>query len=213
MKKVAIILLALIMLTGCVSIEKSSYQEIIKEATKSKEKIYNTYRSGYKFYLPKGLYVEDSSEYNEILKGQNAYYYLYIDIISYLNKKEVSYEENKSSHYSKAIKEDNTFGYIEINRQNEKYLIEIIYNYAKIEVMVEEDDLKVAVANSIVILSSIYYNDSLLKQLSEDNLLSYSEETVDIFETRGKETSNFLKYVEEEYSDEEYEIPDYDLIN
>ena len=139
-------------------------------------------------------------------------YYLYIDIISYLNKKESPYVINEKSLYSDSISHQNKSGYIEINEQKEKYLVEIMYNYAKIEVMVDEKDLKKSVSNAIIILSSIKYNDGILENLTKENVLSYSEENVDIFSTNGKEKSNFLEYVETYDADDENSVPDYDLI-
>ena len=49
------------LLTGCVNIQKSDYNEIISAAVTSDKKIYNTYRNGYKFYLPNGMYVDFKS--------------------------------------------------------------------------------------------------------------------------------------------------------
>ena len=87
-----------------------------------------------------------------------------------------------------------------------------MYDYAKIEVMVDEDDLNEVVANSMVILSSLHYNDNVLDKLSKDNILRYNDENIDIFNSKsGKEKSDFLEYVEE-YDPTEEEIPDYDLI-
>ena len=87
-----------------------------------------------------------------------------------------------------------------------------MYDYAKIEVMVDKDDLNEVVANSIVILSSLHYNDNILKNLERDNILRYNDENIDIFNSKsGKEKSDFLEYVEE-YDPTEEEIPDYDLI-
>lgn len=212
MKRTILIILLVILLTGCVNIKKSDYENIVEETLNTKVKIYNTYRNGYKMYIPHGLYIDKSTEYNEIIKGPDENYYLYIDVISYLNKKENDYAENSDSVYSKLINDKDNTGYIEINQKNDKYLVEIMYNYAKIEVMVDENRLKNAVSNSMIILSSIYYNDRMLKNLSDDNVLNFNEETIDIFSTKGRENSNFLEY-KEEYDGDYKSVPDYDLIN
>ena len=212
MKRAIVLIVTVLLLSGCVNIAKSDYNEIINEAVSSNKNIYNTYRSGYKFYLPSGLYIENSKDYNEVIKSGDDLYYLYIDIISYLNKKESPYVINEKSLYSDSISHQNKSGYIEINEQKEKYLVEIMYNYAKIEVMVDEKDLKKSVSNAIIILSSIKYNDGILENLTKENVLSYSEENVDIFSTNGKEKSNFLEYVETYDADDEDSVPEYDLI-
>jgi len=213
MKKRFLLIIAMLLLTGCINIKNSNYDEIINETISSNVSIYNTYRNGYKFYLPKGLYVDNSVEYNEIIRNGRENYYLYIDLISYLNKKENTYEENTTSIYSNRFVSGERSGYIEINQKNDKYLVEIMYNYAKIEVMVEEENLKDSVSNAIIILSSINYNDKMLKNLNHENVLNYNEETIDIFKTNGRDNSNFLKYVEEYDTSSETAVPDYDLIN
>lgn len=212
MKKKIILILLVLLLTGCVNVKTSSYDEIINEAIKSDVNIYNTYRNGYKMYIPHGLYIDNKKEYNEIIRGSDENYYLYIDIVSYLNKKENTYKENNDYVYSKLINYGNKTGFIEIKQENDKYLVEIVYNYAKMEVMVDESHIKNAIANSIVILSSIHYNDKILSKMREDNVLNFNEETIDIFSTKDRENSNFLEY-KEEYDVDRSPIPDYDLIN
>lgn len=209
--KVLTIIALTFLAAGCVNIRKTSYENIINEAINSPVKIYNTYRKGYKFYLPHGLSIKDSKEYNEIISSNKYNYYLYIDIVSYLNKKENNYKENGKSVYSTNIINGNKSGYLEINDKNGKYLVEIMYDYAKIEVMVDEDDLNEAVANSIIVLSSLHYNDNILN-LNKEDILGYNDENIDIFNSKsGSDKSNFLEYVEE-YDPTEEEIPDYDLI-
>lgn len=212
MKKIIILCLLLFLLTGCLNVQKSSYEDIIKEVTNSKREVYNTYRKGYKFYLPNSMYVADSKEYNEVIKTDRNIFYLYIDLISYLNKKDIEYSEEKNIIYSKSFKNGDKLGYLKIkDYKNDKYLVEIVYNYAKIEVIVDKSDVKNAVAESIIILSSISYNDSFLNNLSSESLLNYKEEVVDIFNKGDSENNNGLEYADEE--EEDIELPDRDLIN
>ena len=215
MKRFILLAAIILLMSGCANIQNSSYDEIINEAVSSDRTIYNTYRTGYKFYLPNSMYVKDSKEYNETIKTNKDTYYLYIDLISYLNKAENTYTKSITANYSTLINHDDKSGYIEINSKDNQYLIEIMYNYAKIEVLVEEADIKSAIANSIIVLSSIYYNDDILNNMSKDNILSYSEENVDIFaSTSSNENSNFLDVIEEyDGITEEDTVPDYDLIN
>lgn len=212
MKRAIVLIVTVLLLSGCVNIAKSDYNEIINEAVSSNKNIYNTYRSGYKFYLPSGLYIENSKDYNEVIKSGDDLYYLYIDIISYLNKKESPYVINEKSLYSDSISHQNKSGYIEINEQKEKYLVEIMYNYAKIEVMVEESDINKTIANAISILSSVEYNDTILENLLGNNKLSFSNEEFNIFETAETE-SNYLNYVEKYDNYENDNNHDNDFIN
>ena len=110
------------------------------------------------------------------------------------------------------IKHGDLTGYIEINEiKDNQYLIEIMYNYAKIEVMVEKEFIKEAVANILSVLTSIDYNDTVIKNKLDSHVLSSYEETVDIFKTVS-ETRNTLKYVEDKTYDKDV-IPDMDLVN
>ena len=212
--KICILLIMILAITGCVNIKKAKYEVIINETINSRVKIYNTYRNGYKLYLPHGLYVDDSNEYNEIIRSNKYKYYLYIDVTSYLNKKNNSYSINNNANYSILINSGDKNGYLEINEKKGKYLVEIMYNYAKIEVMVDEEDLNEAITNAMIVLTSVHYNDSVLKNLAVETTLNYKDENVDIFKSKsngGSEKSNFLEYVEE-YDPTEDELPDYDLI-
>lgn len=208
-----IIILSILLLTGCVNISKSDYKDIIESTTKSNQKIYNTYRRGYKFYLPKGMHIVDSTEYNEIIVSGKNNYYLYIDSISYLEKREDIYKKKTDGVvFSDNIDNGKKRGYIVIIKREDKYLVEIIYNYAKIEVIVNETDLKSTVTNAMIILSSIDYNSSILNNLSRENVLSFNEENIDIFNTEGKEESHFLTYDPSLYEEDDTTVPDYDLI-
>lgn len=203
MKKI-ILILAVIILTGCTSIDNVSYDEIISEIVSSKYEIYNENRSGYKYYTPSNISSNDTIDYNEILEDDGYRYYFYVDVVSYYNRVIESYEVDNNAFYSKAINYQDKFGYIEINEvSNNKYLLEIMYNYAKIEVIVDKYDLPKAISNSLIILSSVKYNSEILETIVGENILTSKEIEFNIFETK-KTESNFLEveanniYVEEE---------------
>ena len=203
MKKI-ILILAVIILTGCTSIDNVSYDEIISEIVSSKYEIYNENRSGYKYYTPSNISSNDTIDYNEILEDDSYRYYFYVDVVSYYNRVIESYEVDNNAFYSKAINYQDKFGYIEINEvSNNKYLLEIMYNYAKIEVIVDKYDLPKAISNSLIILSSVKYNSEILETIVGENILTSKEIEFNIFETK-KTESNFLEveanniYVEEE---------------
>lgn len=213
MKKLLLLLVASLLLVGCTEIKDLSVDKIINEVISSKTKLSNQYRIGYKYYVPRGLRVDDNKEYNEKLSNSNYKYYLYIDAVSYYNKITSDFKENANAYYSKAINYQNKTGYLEIKTYNEEYLIEMMYNYAKIEVIVYESDIKEAVLNSITILSSIQYNDKIINNLMGDNILEFSEVEVNIFETK-KTDSKYIEY-DGDYgtSDEESNANNDDLSN
>jgi hypothetical protein len=196
MKKLLLLFLISFFLVGCTQIKDLSISEIVDKVTSSSTKLTNQYRTGYKYYVPRGLRVDDNKEYNEQLSSANYKYYLYIDAVSYYNKVTEDFKENASAYYSEIINYQNKTGYLEIKMYNDEYLIEMMYNYAKIEVIVYEPDIKEAVLNSITILSSIQYNDEIISNLMGDNILEFSEVEVNIFETK-KTDSKYIEYDED----------------
>jgi guanylate kinase len=55
-----------------------------------------------------------------------------------------------------------------------------MYNYAKIEVIVEENNLNESINNSITILSTIKYNKDIIINLMENDLLNYKDESLNL---------------------------------
>lgn len=211
MKKIIILIISLLLLTGCTKIEQQNIDTMIEQIVSSENKNQNTYKNGYKFYLPSNIKIKNSYGRNVVLKENNLNYYMFVDIISYYNKSEFNYQINEKAVLSKLINHDNKKGYIEVNEKNDKYLIEIMYNYAKIELMVDESDIYTSIVNSLVVLSSIEYTDDIIQNMLEDDILNFSEETFSLFEIESDD-SNFLKVVEEYDNYNEEEVPDYDLI-
>ena len=197
MKKIFMFLLILLICNGCSNLANLNYDEIISDTINSNYNITNENRRGYLYYLPKGMRIIESTGTNEVLSKNENYYYLYVDLVSYYNKVDASYEEKKDVVFSKNIKKDDKFGYIEIKKTtNEKYFIEIMYNYAKIEVIVSEENIKETLAYGATILTSIKYQDTVLKSLMEENSLKSSEVEYNIFETADTESS-YLQIAEE----------------
>ncbi len=158
--------------------------------------------------MPRGLAVKDSTDYNEIIDDGDYKYYLYVDAVSHYNKVIEKYEVNKDVHTSMQISYEDKYGYLEINNiKDDKYFIEIMYNYAKIEVIVREIDVKVVVSNALSILASIDFNDDVLKTLLDDETSNFTEVEVDIFKTTSSADSDYLGAVEED--EEEIEADDY----
>ncbi len=196
MKKLILLVVVLLITTGCENINSLSLDEVVTVATENKMEIYDQHRQGFKYYVPRGMRVTSYEGYNEILTDSTYTYYLYLDVIGFMNKTITDYEIDESVYYSNTIDFHDKFGYIEIkNIEEEKYLVEIIYNYAKIEVLVNKIDINSVVFNGLNILSSISYNEIMLSNLIGENVFNYTETEFKIFEP--EEDSNYLQHKEE----------------
>ncbi len=216
MKKrfILLFLFTCIILTGCTPVQEMNLEEVINIGTDRKITVYNKYRKGYKYNLPKGLDVVDNTEYNEVIYSKDYKYYLYVDAVSYYNKVIEKYEVNDKSYISRQISFEDKYGYLEINElDNNKYFIEIMYNYAKIEVIVKKKDINVVVANSLSVLASVNFNDNVLKTLLDEETSQFKEYEFNIFETTSTTDSGFLQAVDSNEYEQNDEVHDSDLIN
>ncbi len=208
MKKLILLGIIVFLITGCTSIKKESITSIIDDSLYSNANIHNTFRKGYKYYKPRGLNLRTSDNYNEVLSSDKYLYYLYVDIVSYYNHIDFNYTKNTASYYSNSIVKNSQKGYIEINNyKNDLYLVEIMYNYAKIEVIVLENDLKEAIANSMSIITSITYNDNIIKNYLSSTEYDMREEDFDIFQIVGSD--NYLEFTDDLDDNEGVKDPDY----
>lgn len=208
MKKIILLCISLLFLTGCTSIEKKSLDTLTSEIVGSKVTTTNVNRNGYQYYLPRGLNLKKSSSFNEIFTDQKYYYYLYVDVVRFHNQVNFNYSINDNAYYSKLLGNSEKKGFIEINNyKNNQYLIEIMYNYAKIEVVVYEEDIKESVAYAMVVLSSVTYNDYVIEKYLTSSVIDSIEEEFDIFEIVGSD--HYLEFAEEEASSTEVKDPDY----
>ena len=213
MKKILIIFIAIIFLTGCTDINSLSYDDIVVNGVTKSFKYTNIYRKGYSYYLPKGIKLLDNTGVNDILTDNESNYYLYVDRISYHQKVANGYQKNSEAYYSNVYEFGNKIGYLEITAlQNSKYLIEIMYNYAKIEVIVDNNNLNSAIAYSTIILSSVKYNDKVIKNLIEKKKTAFKEEEYNIFSTINND-SNILKYNGSYNEQDDNKLPDPDIID
>lgn len=158
--------------------------------------------------MPKGFSLVSSDNYNEVITNHKYNIYLYVDIVSYNNRTNFNYNINKKAYYSRNLGNKDKKGYIEINNyEKDKYLIEIMYNYAKIEVMVFQEDIKEIVTYVMSIISSITYNDNVIKNTLSSSRLDEFEESFNIFEIVGSD--NYLQFSEEVVTDDRVKDPDY----
>ena len=78
-----------------------------------------------------------------------------------------------------------------------KYFIQFVYNYAKMEAYVSEDQLVDVVTNMCLVLRTVKYNDVVLESLIGENQLNYKEEDYTLFKADSSKES-FLDVVERE---------------
>ncbi len=220
MKKITVLLSAiLLLLTGC-SVVKLSDTNVVKNINtilSEKVNLHNVYYDGYRYYLPKGISFVSKDEYNAVLKdGYNNRYYLYVDAIGYYHKVKNSYEENYDLYLSKKLKYNKKTGYIQIEEIEKKYFIQYVFNYVKLEAYVPKDELNNVIVNMSYILRSVKYNDKVLESMIGDNALDYKEVEYSLFKADSSKES-FLDVVEREETDkykkdiedEKIELEDY----
>ena len=173
MKKIFLILLMFV-LTGCsvVRIDTDNIENILKVVLTKDNNLYNQIGEGYKYYVPGGVTYIDSDESNDVLYSNGVYYYLYIDSIDYYYDNETKYKEDSSKFYSYELKKSDGYkysGYLDIVKQDKLYLISFVYNHAKIEAIVDKNDINDTILNASYILSTIKYNRNITKLIIEDD--------------------------------------------
>ena len=204
MKKIIVLLsLVVVFMTGCsvTKLDSRDYEKNIETLLSKKNKLYNVYYDGYKYYLTKGISFIDKDEYNSLLKDKyNNKYYLYVDAIGYYHKIENTYKENSKSYYSKKLEYKKGNGYIQIDEVDNNYFIQFVYNYVKIEAYVSRNSLVDSINNMCYILRSVKFNDSVLESMIGENALDYKEEDYSLFKADStKET--YMDIVERSETD------------
>ena len=204
MKKIIAILLCLFIVTGCDNkIDMNNYDLIVNKFLNKNTSLVNNYSVGYKYYLPTGVKVVESKDFNEKLYYNGYNYYMFVDIVSYYYKNDINYTLNDNSIYSKNLEFNGIKGYIEISKSNDLYKISMYYNYSKIEAYVSEEDLGQNLINICTILNSIKFNDSVIDMYVGSNDITLNEETYDFYKPRKE--GNFINYINQydEYEDVE----------
>lgn len=203
----------ILLLSGCsiVYINKQSIDEIIDTILKEDSKLKTVSLEGYSYYLPQGVNLKSSRNLNSVLYYNHSKMYLYVDLVSYYHKVENTYVEN-SAYYSRKIDINDKSGYLEINQLDEKYFIEYVYNYSKLEAYVKKEDINKTVTVMSYILNSIKFNDSILNSIVGEGSINYNEETFNIFKSNGNDTNNFLDIIEQ-YDDGRMNSKDEDILD
>lgn len=197
MKKIVSLLLLMFIMTGCtvVRIDTSEIDNIVDVVLSKDNKLYNHVGKGYKYYIPRGVTYIDTIEFNDRLYSDGNYYYLYIDAVSYFYNKEYKYEKSRNSYYYKEIDIDGKKGYIDIIEVNDKYLVKFIYNYAHIKCLVEKDRINDVILNSTYILSTVKFNNNVIRIMLNEDYFKFKEEKFELFLQEEKHES-FLEFDE-----------------
>ena len=199
MYKKIIIIICMFLLVGCTNnINTLSLQEIVDESTASQSNLHNVNSKGYKYYLPNEFTLVKDEDFVQVLLSHNDKYYLNIDIVSYYYKNTIVTDHDFGDYNYFTFSKDDKEGYLRIRENNGNFFVELCYNYAIIEVEVEESELRYAVSRGMSILKSIKYNDLVIEKYINDNNLESSETLYKIPQPTNKnENKNVLQYIEE----------------
>ena len=202
MKKI-ILFLSIFLIAGCskyssntLTIDSAISTILSEEATTT-----NTNGQGFKYYKPRDFSLLEDNLYNHILMNNSIKYYLNIDINNYYNKVKTDYKENSSLYFSKKFYYNDKSGYLEIRSGNNNYFyIKMMYNYSNIEVSVKESDIKESVMNSLIILSSIRYNDSVISKLISSGDLNTKESQYELKKPHKEDDNKNILDFKQDYS-------------
>ena len=205
-KRIVLLSIMLLLVSGC-SIQKLSntnYSNNIEIILSENVNLANVHFDGYKYYVPYGMRFVNKDEYNALLRDRfSNEYYLYIDAISYFHDIDNNYKFDKDAYYSKKLNYNKKTGYIEINEVDNQYFVEFVFNYSKIEAYIPKDYLVPAINDMCYILRSVEFHDKVLESLIGDNVLSYKEESFNIFESKSDKDDSVLQF--DDYVDADVE--------
>lgn len=199
MKKILAFLLILFV-SGCtiVRIDTTNIDTIVNVVLSKDNTLYNRIGKGYKYYVPRGVSYIDTDDLNDKLYSNGNYYYLYVDVISYNNNVKFEYKEKEDIYYSRKISLEDGFessGYLEITNKNNLYYVKFVYNYARIETIVDKENLNDAILNSAYILSTIQFNSDVINLMLDEEYFTNKEEKYEVFAKSETTVNNFeLQY-------------------
>ena len=205
MKKKILLVLFLMLLTGCVrtDINNGDYKDLVSQVINNKTNGTNEVANGYRFYVPKGVRLIENDSNNQIFMGMGTKIYMYVDITSYYYKNSLNYNDIEDSYYSSKVSSGDKTGFIKITKtDDDKFYVEIVYNYAKVEVYTDQYNLIDIITLSSILLNNISYNDNIIENLLDDNHNSGSDITYNIDKPEDA-SSDFTQYLNEYITEEE----------
>lgn len=209
-KKVILLIIVALMLTGCTKLDNNIDNIVSATMTKEIERV-NTVSTGYKLYIPIGVMQLVDNQYNQKLKIRDTHVYLYVDTVSYYYKNNLNFKsDSKFNYYYEELNLNGKTGYIGINKLDDgSFFVLIVYNYSKIEFYTNEENLPIITSSSLMILNSIKYNDNLIKMELDNNTGDNREVKYELDKPKDSE-STFSQYLQEvdDVEDTEVDLPD-----
>ena len=190
MKKI-LVLLSVFIISGCSLQNNSSdltyVKEDINDIITNKSKYTNTSGIGFKYYKPRDFSLLEDKDFNHVLLNNGNKYYLNIDINAYNSKFKSEYQIDPLLYYSDTISNGDIFGYIEVRKgKNSYFYLKMLYNYSCIEVSVKENELNSAINSSMIILSSMRYNNNVIASFISNKNTAGKENTYEIKKPNNK---------------------------
>ena len=208
MKKKLMLLLLVFLLVGCTKVNKydKDYEKLVYDVLDNSTTRTNKSSTGFKYYLPIGVSIDEDLDYNLKLKTDNNNMYLFVDVVSYYYKKALNYNYpyGDDAIFSK-ISYQGKEGFILVVREKTQNYLEIIYNYAKIELYTSDTEINNMIAKSLIILSSIDYNDVIIEKYINQGYFASYDKVYTLKQPKNAE-SNFLDVLDmkkEENNEEE----------
>ena len=205
-KSFIFIAIMVLFLSGCTKIT-DNLDEVVNATIINSKLPANTVSTGYELYIPTGVKQVTDSNNNQKFKIRNRYIYLYVDTISYYYKNMLNYKSvNDYDYYYKELKLDDKTGYVGIKKTSDNlYYVNIVYNYSKIEFYTEKEDLPVILANSLIIIKSVKFNDNLIKMELDSSVNDGRELKYELDSPKDSE-STFSDYLQEYVPKEEEKV-------
>ena len=202
-----VLIITLFLITGCsVRPISNDLATNVNKILNSPSNLYNQTSLGYKYYLPMGFLLIGDNKNNQIIYHNGNRIYMYVDVIGYYFRyqADVDMDSKADSYFAKLLDHDGIKGYIEVTRYENQYFIDIVYNFARIEAYVARHEINTTVLNGLRILSSVNFNDSVIKDIMASNQGVSREEVFNLYQPRER-TGNFLEYLEayDRYIDDE----------
>ncbi len=201
MKKVLVLLVSLLLLSGCQISEASLKQELSNKVSEHFENVTypknNTYRLNYSYYLPANATIEDRHSSNDIIKVNQEKLYLFVDLYSYKNSLDIGYDLSLKTVYRKTVKEDNLDFDIVVYQYQGEYIILASNDFARVSSQAKVGYIPEIVEVMITLLSTIDVDDTVVfaKEVEVEVPII---ETIDIFKSKVEETN----VIKEQSSDE-----------
>lgn len=191
----------LLLLCGCSIklVDTSSVMAVVDNILYREDVISNSHFTGFSMYIPQGVSVIDINGFALKIKDKNIRYYVYVDPIAYNYKVENKFLVNDEHFYSQLLNFNDKFGYIDIIENENNYFVVMMYNYTKIEAIVDKKEFDNSIVNMCYLLSSIKFNDNYITDYVGNKGNTYQEEEFNIFSS--KKENKFLTFDDESSTD------------